>query len=178
MKKSVTFILIFLLVISTAVYGYNYSRLQSVMDNLIAADDKNEGIQVSVHYDNYFNPLVLVFDLQFVAERKSMADVFRIFLQFAQKKQFEKFKAIKLSFRGKTKFIINGGYFRELGREYLWQNPDFTMKDFPLHLKTPDGSEVYPQLPRQGDFAWVSRKQLQNFNDFIKKWYREDLDRR
>ncbi|WP_197530230.1 hypothetical protein [Deferribacter desulfuricans] len=102
-----------------------------------------------------------------------MADVFRVFLQFAEKMQSKEFKVIELSFKGKTKFKINGDYFRTLGKEYSWQNPVYTMRTFPEHLMNPDGYRAYPEWT--GGLLGVLVKQMEEFNDFHKKWYLEDI---
>ena len=52
------------------------------MNAVLKKDARNSGIAVSVEYRS--NPSVLFYDLRTVASTNSMADVFRVFLQFAQ----------------------------------------------------------------------------------------------
>jgi hypothetical protein len=143
------------------------------MNDVIKDDPRNDGVEVSVHFGNYVNPSVLVYDLKSISGTNSMADVFRVFLQFAEKVQSKKFDVVELSFRGKTKFKINGAFFQTLGKEYLWQNPVYTMRTFPENLMNPDGSRAYSEWT--GGWLGVVVKQTEDFNDFHKKWYLEDM---
>ncbi|MBW1646247.1 MAG: hypothetical protein JRJ56_07995 [Deltaproteobacteria bacterium] len=173
MRKLSLLIFVALSVAATGVYAYNYSRLQRVMDEIVAGDCRAAGLEIAVHYENYLNPDVLVFDLQALPQTLTMADVFRVFLQFAEKKQFEEFSRVKLAFQGKTKFHVDGDYFRELGREYPWQDISFTMYSFPAHLRKTDSSPAYGES-RTG-LSWVAREQLQDFSDFCRRWCGEGL---
>jgi len=47
-----------------------------------------------------------------------MADVFRVFLQFSDKVQSQRFTEVDLVYKGKVKFTIAGDYFQTLGNEY------------------------------------------------------------
>jgi len=176
MNKSIIipFILIILiLVLAIGIYGFNYFLLQSKMDDVLKNDPRNKGIEVSVHYDSYINPSIFVYDLKSVSNTNSMADVFRVFLQFSEKVQSKKFDIVELSSRGKTKFKIKGEYFQTLGKEYAWQNPVYTMRTFPENLMHLDGSKAYPEWT--GGLLGVAGKQMEDFNDFHMKWYLEDL---
>ena len=144
---------------------------QPLMNEVIESDSRNKGIEVSVYYGD--NQLILVYDLKAISSENSMADVFRVFLQFAEKVKSYKFDKVELAFREKVKFIINGDYFQNLGKEYSYQNPIYTMRTFPENLMNPDGSRAYPKWT--GRWLGVSKKQIEDFNDFHKKWYLEDL---
>jgi len=145
------------------------------MNAVIKDDPRNNGVEVSVHFGYYINPSILVYDLKSISGANSMVDVFRVFLQFAEKVQSKKFDVVELSFRGKTKFKINGDYFQTLGKEYSWQNPVYKMRTFPENLMNYDGSRAYPMWT--GGLLGVTTKQMEDFNDFHKKWYLEDMAR-
>jgi hypothetical protein len=153
--------------------GFNYFRLQSQMNDVLKDDPRNNGVEVSVYYGNYVNPSILIYDLKSISKTNSMADVFRVFLQFSEKVQSKKFDVVELSFMGKTKFRIKGDYFQTLGKEYSWQNPVYTIRTFPKNLINLDGSMAYPEWT--GGWLGVARKQMEDFNDFHKKWYLEDI---
>jgi len=174
-KKSIIIIFVFIIVVAIGVYSINYFQLQAQMDNVLKDDPRNNGVEVSVHFGNYINPSILVYDLKSVSGTNSMADVFRVFLQFSEKVQSKKFDVIKLSFRGKLKFKINGYYFRILGSEYEWQNPVYTIRTFPGNVMNPDGSRAYPEWT--GGWLAVTAEQMDDFNDFNEKWYLEDMTR-
>jgi len=151
----------------------NYFQLQSQMNNVLKDDPRNNGVEVSVHYSNYVNSSILIYDLKSISKTNSMADVFRVFLQFSEKVQSKKFDVVELSFMGKTKFKIKGDYFQTLGKEYSWQNPIYTIRTFPKNLINLDGSMAYPEWT--GGWLGVAEKQMEDFNDFHKKWYLEDI---
>ena len=157
------------------VYGFNYVNLQSPMNRVLRADARNEEIVVSVHFSAYVNPSVLVYDLRSVAGTKSRADIFRVFLQFASAVKTQRFDAVEMAFRGTTKFKISGEYFRKVGEEYSWQNPVYTIRTFPQNLMRPDGVKAYPGWT--GGLLGVVSKQMDDYRDFHKKWYVEDLAR-
>jgi len=173
MKKSIMIICASIFVIVIGIYGVNYLQLQSQMNDVIKNDPRNSGIEVSVHFGNYINPSILTYNLKSISGTNSMADVFRVFLQFAEKVKSKKFDIVELSFRGKVKFKIDGNYFQKLGEEYSWQNPIYTMRTFPEKLMNPDGSKAYPEWT--GGLLGVIGKQMEDFNDFHKRWYLEDL---
>jgi len=174
MKKSLIIIICsFILVVTGGIYGLNYFQLQSPMYAVLRGDPRNEGVAVSVHFSNYINSSILVYDLRSISDTNSMTDIFRVFLQFAEKMQSKKFDMVELAFRGRTKFKIRGDYFQTLGKEYSWQNPLYTARTFPENLMNPDGSRAYPK--RTGGWLGVVKKQMEDFIDFHKKWYLEDM---
>jgi hypothetical protein len=156
------------------VLGVNYFGLQTIMNNVLSRSE-NAGIKVSVHYGGYLDGDILLYDLRSVAANKSMADVFRVLLQFAESMQSEEFETIKLCFRGNTKFEVDGDYFRSLEREYALENPVYTIRTFPQHLKTANGRRAFP--PRLGGWLYVLRKQVEDFSEFHRQWYLGDLTR-
>jgi hypothetical protein len=102
-----------------------------------------------------------------------MADVFRVFLQFAQAERSREFKSVELAFRGHPRFRIDGKYFKQLGEEFGTENPVYTMRTFPENLSRPDGSRAYPTWT--GGWIGVAGKQMQDFNDFHRQWWMQDL---
>lgn len=174
-KKSKVIILIFIvliILIFAIVFSLNY-QLQSKMNEVIKSDSRNKGIKVTVHYGSYINPSILVYDLKSVSPSNNKLDVFRVFLQFAEKMKSKQFKVIEISFRGKVKFKIKGDYFQKIGQEYSWQNPIYTMRTFPQNLMKIDGSRAYPEWT--GGLFGVFFRQVEDFNDFHRKWYLDDL---
>ena len=151
----------------------NQFLLQMPMNQVIASDSRNAGIVVSTRYANYVNPKVLVFDVRNVSANNSEADVFRVLLQYAEKMQSTTFDEVELVCQGQPKFTIRGDYFQKLGKEYSWQNPVFTARTFPENVLTADGQPAYGNW--QGGFIGVTLKQLDDFTDFHKKWWKSQL---
>ena len=123
------------------------------MNTVISDDSRNNGIKVSVHYSWYMNPSILVYNLKSVSSDKSPADVFRAFLQFAEE--------------------VSDKNFKEIGQEYSWQNPIYTMRTFPEHLSKPDGSRAYGVWT--GGLLGVLGEQMDDHNNFHHKWYLDDM---
>lgn len=165
--------IIFVTILAIGIYGFNNINLQSKINDVIKSDQRNQGIVVSVYSKVQNNKLILIYDLQKLSGENSMADVFRVFLQFSEKVKSENFDLIELSFRGKTKFKISGYYFKKLGNEYSFQNPVYTARIFPENLLLPNGSRAYTEW--KGGLLGVAKKQIEDCNDFHKKWYLDEL---
>jgi hypothetical protein len=156
-----------------AIAADNYLSLQSRMNAVVKNDARNTGIEVSVRYRHFVERSVLVYDLKSVGSTNSMADVFRVLLQFAQALQSREFTSVELAFRGQTRFLLTGAYFKKLGEEYVSQNPVYTMRTFSESVLMPDGSHAYPTWT--GGWIGVIGKQIEQFNEFHKQWYLGDL---
>jgi hypothetical protein len=158
-----------------AVYGWNYIGTQSPMKAVISSDVRNKGIHVTTHYQNYTNSAVLFYDLNELSAETSPADVFRVFLQYSEKMKDKQFDKVILAFRGKPKFIVPGTYFKQLGQEYNFQNPVYTINHFPESIYRIDGTQAFGTWT--GGWLGVASKQIQDFNDFHKQWYIDDLSK-
>ncbi len=145
--------------------------LQAEMNAVLKTDPRNSGIAVSVQYRA--NPPALFYDLRAVAPTNSMADVFRVFLQFAQTEKSREFESVELAYRGQPRFMISGKYFKQLGEEFGTQNPVYTIRTFTENLLRPDGSRAYPTWT--GGLIGVAGKQIEDFNDFHRQWWLLDF---
>jgi hypothetical protein len=172
MKKLFVIISTVLLLVIILVWLFNYITLQKNMNSVIEKDYRNSDIEVSVHYGSYIDFNTLVYDLTSVDRNKSPADIFRVLLQFAEQIKDKEFSVIKLEHKGNLKFLIDGSYFHTLGNEYSFQNPVYTMRTFPANLKNPDGTSAYSEWT--GGWLGVLGNQLEDFNDFNRKWYLND----
>lgn len=156
-----------------SIYAFNYLSLQKKMNEVISQDYRNKGISVAVHYKNYFNLHKLVYNLDGLEGSNSKIDVFRVFLQFAEKMSSKRFNYVILSTKGDIKFYLNGDYFNKLGVEYSTQNPAYTMRTFPENLYKPTGEKAFPTW--SGGILGVFPKQMEDFNSFHDQWYWADL---
>lgn len=165
---------IFLVLSATGgIYLWNYVSLQQKMDQVIQSDPRNTGVKVVVHYKRYVVGTTLVYDLRDVSASKAPIDVFRVLLQFAAQMKDSSFKAVELAFRGKTKFILKGDYFKRIGEEYEIQNPVYTVRTFPENLYRVDGTQAFESWT--GGVLGVIAKQMDDFNKFNAMWYSNDL---
>ena len=62
---------------------------------------------------------------------------------------------------------------KTLGEEYGQQNPIYTVRTFPENLFLTDGTNAYGQWT--GGMLGVLGKQMEDFADFNKKWFLENL---
>lgn len=74
-----------LLIIVLSILAINYISLQRHMGSILAADSRNKGLKVWVHYKWFINPTQLEYDLRSISGENSTADVTRIMLQFSEK---------------------------------------------------------------------------------------------
>lgn len=130
----------------------NYALVHSDMRAAISADPRNAGLVVYGYYDKFVVPGTIVVDLRDVSGTNSPVDVFRVLLQFAEKQKTNNYEKVVLSFRGESRFILNGDYFKTLGQEYGTQNPVYTMRTMPENLFNPDGE---PALAPGLAASWV-----------------------
>jgi len=171
--KKIVWIIIGIAIIAGGIFGFNHFTLNQPVSKTISSDGRNSGIQLNLHYKNYVSLNVLVFNLKDISEDKAAADVFRVLLQAASALKENEFETVELAFRGKSKFKLKGKYFQELGIEYETQNPVYTMRTFPENVLNLDGESAYGEWT--GGLLGVLNKQMEDFNDFNKKWYLEDL---
>jgi hypothetical protein len=173
MKKLLLSTLIFLFACVVGIYFFNYATLTKPVFNSISSDDRNQGIDFSVHYRNFISTNTLVFDLKKVPTDKTIADVFRVLLQTSAALKDRKFETVELSFQRKPKFTLKGEYFNQLGRHFDVQNPVYTMRTFPENVLDLKGQNVYSE--RMGGVLGVLTKQVEDFKDFHEKWYIADM---
>ena len=171
--KKLSLLLIILGIILTSIYGYNHFKLQKIMNDVISSDYRNTGIKVKTNYEIFINTEILIYNLTQISSDKSMADVFRVFLQFAEKTASSKFSKVVFAYSGKKKFYVNGEYYNKLGKEFNFQNPVYTTRTFPVNLYNLDGTKPYPGWT--GGLFGVVGKQVEDFKDFHKQWYLNEL---
>ena len=160
-------------ILTALVLGANYYFIHRTLLSVIESDVRNKGVKVVAYYEYLVSPKTLVFDLRDVEGEKSPLDIFRVFLQFSAAQKDHEYELIKLSFRGDSKFILKGDYFKKLGDEFGTQNPVYTIRTFPEHLFRPDGSAAFGVWT--GGLIGVLGKQMEDFNEFHREWYVNDL---
>jgi hypothetical protein len=162
-----------LLVVLATIFGANYLILQSPMSEVLKADLRNKGVNVSVHFSKYINTSEIIFDLRDVSGSNNPADITRILLQYAQQLKERQLDRVILAFRGNHKFQLKGAYFRTLGEEYGTQNPVYTMRTFPENVYELGGTAAFGTWT--GGLLGVVGKQFDEFNEFHKQWYLMDM---
>lgn len=172
MKKSILALSFLTILFVASVFGFNYFTLSKPISEVIESDFRNKDIQVSVHYENYVNSNVLVFDVSNIRMTHSAADIFRVFWSYSNKLKDKSFDKVILSSKGKAKFYILGKHFKNLGNEYGIQNPIYTIRTFPENVYKLDGIKAFGEWT--GGLLGVTQKQLEDFNEMSRKWFLDD----
>jgi hypothetical protein len=171
--KKIIWVITILAIGAIGVYLFNYFSLQTIVYKKISVDNRNNGIEVRVHYKNFIILNTLVFDIRKISSDKAPIDVFRVFLQSSEGLKDKNFQKVNLASKGKTKFLIKGEYLKTLGQEYEFQNPVYTARTFPENLLLKTGQAAYSQWT--GGLLGVTSKQMEDFEDACTKWFLEDF---
>ena len=140
-------------------YGANLLLLQEPMNDILQQNTSFDGMKVSAHYEYWVVPGVVVYDLKKLSFRQTPIDVHTALLEFAKKVRTRRYSRVELSYKGITKFSIDGATFSRLGDEYAKHNFNYVLYKMP--------SMLHPPPPH----AKTDRDQLLEFH---KKWYGDD----
>lgn len=122
-------------------YSANLLLLQEPMNAILKENAAFRGMKVSAHYQYWVVPGVVVYDLQSLSIRQTPIDVHTAMLEFAKQLKEKRYKRVELSYKGTTKFSIDGGAFQRLGDEYAKRNFDYVLYKFPrLFRAAPAGT--------------------------------------
>jgi hypothetical protein len=144
-------------------YSANLFLLQQPMNEILKQNSAFQGMSVSAHYEYWVVPGVVVYDLRQLSVRQTPIDVHTAFLEFAKKLRSKRLTRVDVSYRGTTKFQIDGSSFQRLGDEYAKRNFDFVLYRFPRLFHSVSRS---PQPLSSSD-----RDALVQFH---KQWYGDD----
>jgi len=145
-------------------YSANLLLLQRPVNDVLQENAALRGMKVSAHYQYWVVPGVVVYDLEELSLRQTPIDVHNAFLEFAKKLKAKRYSRVDLSYRGTTKFSIDGASFSRLGEEYAKRNFDYVLYSFPRLLRP---RESTPPL----DPAVPDRDALLEFH---RRWYGQD----
>jgi hypothetical protein len=149
-----------------AIVGYsaNMLLLQEPMNQVLKQNAAFRGMEVSAHYQYWVVPGVVVYDLKQLSVNQTPIDVHTAFLEFAKKLKTKRYSRVELSFKGHTKFSIDGASFQQLANEYEKKNFDFVLYKLPHLLRAEDGAHVPSSSASDRDAL------LQ----FHRQWYGDD----
>lgn len=148
-----------------AIIGYsaNLLLLQQPMNEVLKQNAAFNGMKVSAHYEYWVVPGVVVYDLRELSVRQTPIDVHTAFLEFAKKLQKKRYSRVELSYKGTTKFQIDGGSFNRLGVEYAKRNFDYALYAVPRLFRS-----VSPAAPN------ASGSDRDALIEFHRRWYGDD----
>jgi len=146
-------------------YSANLFLLQEPVNDILKENAAFRGMEVSAHYEYFIVPGVIVYDLRSLSFRQTPIDVHTAFLEFAKRLKEKRYKRVDLSFKGKTKFSIDGASFAQLGHEYSKRNFEFALYDFPRLFQAVEGTTPL-------DKSTSNRDVLLQFH---RRWYGNDV---
>jgi hypothetical protein len=144
-------------------YSANLFLLQQPINDVLKENSAFNGMSVSAHYEYWVVPSVVVYDLRGVSFRQTPIDVHTAFLEFAKKLKAKRYSKVELSYRGVTKYSIDGASFQRLGVEYAKRNFELVLYQFPKFFRSVASPE---KEPPSGD-----RDKLIEFH---RHWYGSD----
>jgi len=145
-------------------YSANLFLLQEPVNDILRENAAFRGMEVSAHYEYWVVPGVVVYDLKSLSMQQTPIDVHTAFLEFAKKVKEKRYSRVDLSYRGRTKFSIDGASFTRLGQEYAKRNFDYVLYRFPRLFEPAEGTR--PLEPTAAD-----RDALLQFH---RSWYGDD----
>lgn len=136
-------------------------------------DPRNAHVRLYAHMRWGVDPTTIVADLWGVTPEASMADVDRVLFDTAEAFQNKTFSQIELAWRGSGRFLMDGDYFRQIGRERVWQNPVFVIRTLPENLKLMNGQPAFGTWT--GGWLGVINQQMEDHKEFHRQWYLKEL---
>ncbi|HEX6097475.1 MAG TPA: hypothetical protein VF432_14190 [Thermoanaerobaculia bacterium] len=145
-------------------YSANVLLLQQPVNDILRENAALRGMKVSAHYQYWVIPGVVVYDLEELSFRQTPIDVHTAFLEFAKKLKAKRYSRVDLSYRGTTKFSIDGDAFARLGEEYSKRNFDYVLYSFPRLFRPASGTTpLDPKAPNRDALL-----------EFHRQWYGQD----
>ena len=150
--------------------GTNVLRVQMPAQEALRNTDE---ITVGAYYRFGVMPDAIVFDLWHVGDEASGALILGRFFQFAEEMKDREFREVRLAHKGKTKFVLDGDDFQDIGKQLSWQNPMYLIRTFPERLKTTEGRQAYDTWT--GGMIGVLNAQMEDVNEMTHEWYLKDM---
>lgn len=144
-------------------YSANLFLLQEPMNDVLKQNLAFRGMRVSAHYEYWVVPGVVEYDLQSLSFRQTPIDVHTALLEFAKKVRARRYSRINLSYRGVTKFSIDGASFQRLGEEYAKRNFDYVLYTCPRLFRSVGARAAAPSATDRDALL-----------DFHRQWYGDD----
>ena len=145
-------------------YSANLFLLQEPVNDIIRENSAFHGMKVSAHYQYWIVPGVIVYDLEGVSFRQTPIDVHTAFLEFARKLKAKRYSRVDISYKGTTKFTVDGASFMQIGEQYAKRNFDYVLYEVPRLLRPAAGTQPIDKTTDDRDAL------LQ----FHRSWYGED----
>lgn len=145
-------------------YSANLFLLQEPVNDILRENSAFRGMEVSAHYQYWVVPGVVVYDLRTLSFRQTPIDVHTAFLEFAKELKDKRYSRVDLSYKGTTRFSIDGSSFAKLGTEYANRNFDYVLYAFPKLFRPVDGTTPIKSGTNDRDALL----------EFHRRWYGKD----
>lgn len=123
-------------------YSANLFLLQEPVNDILKQNASLRGMEVSAHYQYWIVPGVVVYDLKNLSFQQTPLDVHTAFLEFAKQLKEKRYSRVDLSYKGTTKFSIDGASFARVGEEYAKRNFDYVLYSLPRLFRPAKGTEA------------------------------------
>jgi phage FluMu protein Com len=129
-------------------YSANLFLLQEPVNDILKQNAAFRGMEVSAHYQYWIVPGVVVYDLEKLTFQQTPLDVHTAFLEFAKRLKEKRYSRVDLSYKGTTKFSIDGASFARVGEEYAKRNFDYVLYSLPRLFRPAEGTKaIEPSAP-------------------------------
>lgn len=153
----------------------NHFSVNAPVNKRLAESDANSVVSVKAYHRYGVLPSELVVDLRQVSGQTAPADAMRVLLWSADALKDKNFDTVILAYQGTAKLQLKGGYFKQLGEEFKFQNPVYTMRTLPENVYKMNGERAYGRWT--GGMLTVMAKQLEDMHTMMQDWYlREYID--
>lgn len=155
------------------VWAANWAAVHRPISAAWSDDSRNDGIGMWTHYAWWVKPGSLVLDIRDVSLSKAPVDVMRMVFQAAEAMKDRSFDTVELSYRGETRFLLDGGDFQTLGRQMAYgENPVYMLRTFPEKLRDAKGRSAFGEWT--GGVLGVMKEQMEDLTELHKQWYLND----
>ncbi|MBL8570204.1 MAG: hypothetical protein JNK84_14130 [Phreatobacter sp.] len=159
--------------LAATAFGLNWALIQAPVASLLAQDPRNSKVTTYAYARWGIDPSTLVVDLRSISGEASMTDVARVLMQTASALRSMQFSRVHLAYRGQARFMIEGVYFQQLGRDYGTENPLYTIRTMPENVYNLDGARVFDTW--SGGLLGVMGKQMEDVGSFHRRWYMDSI---
>lgn len=158
-----------LLALPTLILTANWAVLDRVVAAELSEDYRNDSIHLRVYHRYGVIPDEIVIDLRQIEDSASMADVDRVLFTVAEALQARDYSHVYLAYRGSSRYMLDGEYFADVGREYAYQNPVYLVRTLPENVLRLDGRPAFQTWT--GGMLGVLNAQLRDHEEFHLHWY-------
>lgn len=131
-----------------AIVWQRYRLDQPVQAALIGEDDA----RLVAYRRELIGGHSVVLNLEAPGPTATEISVTRMLLKAAVALRNENFDRVYLAAFGDEKFYLDGSFFRTIGNDPRWQDPDYAIQNIPQHVMNPDGTTAFGAAQQSSAF--------------------------